>query len=295
MEESYSSARPVAGRLIALDFRPARPLTLLGPALAVLCGALASGGLGLSGQTLLTVVLLLLLCDALLGAWRSLWLHADWRTVLPRNLASAQVWLSLSSDVPTTRLARLSLTISQRIRLARTVVWPLIDSEITGMLIAGVLAICISVVLGLVPTILTVLAMALALLEGQLTGERRGELRAIFEIALPWLIAQTALGSITLFAFVVVMLFTLVYRALLGLAARHVGWTRWNNLAQVGIVLCLILSNEPLAAGIVALGGLAQFLWQSRYQTDLDGRLYAQRAQSYILVAMLITGLALWL
>src|SRR5712692_6596289 len=78
MESSFA-ARPLVGRLIALDIRPTRALTFLGPAWATLCGAIASGGLTLRGQTLLTLTFCFLLSDALLGAWRSLWLQSDWR------------------------------------------------------------------------------------------------------------------------------------------------------------------------------------------------------------------------
>jgi len=295
MDDSFSSARPVVGRLVALDFRPARPLTLLGPIWAVLCGAIATGGLIFHTQWLLKLILLFLLCDALLGAWRALWLHADWRTALPRNLASARIWLSLSGDAPTNLVGRLSRAVAERVRLVRTVIWPLIDSEISGMLVAGILALCISIVLGLVPTILTALALVLALIEGQLSIERGMGLRAIFEITLPWFIAQSAFDYFSWMSLVYAALFTLVYLALLGLATVRKGKWHWlSNAAQATLVLLLIASNTPAGAGIVALGLLAQVLWQSRYRMDRDGRTYAQRVQSYILVGMLVAGLSLW-
>ena len=50
----------------------------------------------------------------------------------------------------------------------------------------------------------------------------------------------------------------------------------------------------PAVAGLIALALLAQVLWQSRYRVTRDGRAYVQRVQSYVLVAMLATGLALW-
>ncbi len=184
---------------------------------------------------------------------------------------------------------------SRRVKYLRSIIWPLIDSEMMGMLVAGVLAVCIAVVLGLVPTILTAIALVVALIEGQLGAERGTGLRALFEITLPWLIAQSAFGYFSWFSLVFILLFTLAYRALLGISTRRQGrWVTWSNVTQLAVVFLLIASNTPAGAGIVGLGLLAQILWQVRLQTDRDGRMYAQRIQSYILVAMLVASLSLW-
>jgi len=294
MEESYP-VRPVLGRLITLDLRPTRPLTLLGPAWAALCGAISSGGFDWRGQSLLVLVLSILLCDALLGAWRALWLHADWRVALPRNLASARVWLILPDDTPAALLPRVWRVMTRRIAFARNVVWPLIDSEIIGMVIAGILAVCIAAMLSPAALALTMVALALALVEGEVGAERGLSLRALIEMTLPWLIAQSAFGSFSWLALFFVLLFTLVYRALLGLTgARQGRWLWWNNVPQLVVVLVLFASNTPVGAGVVALGLLAQVLWQTRWQMDRDGRAYAQRVQSYVLAAMLVVSLSLW-
>jgi hypothetical protein len=88
MEESYS-ARPLIGRWLALELRPTRPLTWLGPGWAVLCGAVASGGVQPRGQLLLLLIFSILVGDVLLGAWRALWLQPDWRDAMPRSNASS--------------------------------------------------------------------------------------------------------------------------------------------------------------------------------------------------------------
>ena len=296
MEESFVSSRPVAGRLVALEFLPARPLTLLGPAWATLCGAIASGGVLTHPQSFLFIVLLFLLCDALLGAWRAHWLRADWRTALPQNLARAQIWLALPDDPSESFRTRLARFVSRRVKFARGVIWPLIDSEIIGMMIAGVLALCIAVVLGWLPTLLTGGALILALIEGQLNLQVGAGLRAIFEITLPWLIAQSALGALSWLTLVFVLGYTLVYLALLDLSAtRNERRVLLSNLTQVAIIVLLIATNTPAGAGMVALGLLAQILWQFRFQADRDGRAYAQRVQSYLLIAMLVTAFSLWL
>ncbi len=288
MEESFVT-RPLVGRLIALDVRPTRALTFLGPAWAALAGAIASGGLTFRAQSLLTLLLTLFLCDAFLGAWRALWLQADWRPALRRSSASAAGWRRASN-------ARWLDRISQRLVYFRQIVWPMIESEILGMIIVGVLTLSVAVVLGQATVLLTSVALLFSLIEGEVGTARGAGLRALTEIALPFLIALATFGSFSWSALVFALLFTLVYRALVGLATtRQMIWIAWSNLGQLAVVLILIAQNAPIGAGVVALGLLGQVLWQARFRFDRDGGAYTRRVQSYVLVAMLVAALSLWL
>ncbi len=294
MEESYS-ARPLVGRWLALDLRPTRPLTFLGPSWAVICGAVASGGLTLRAQTVIFLVFAILLGDVLLGAWRSLWLQSDWRDALRRAAANTPTWFLASDEASRWRIVRVWRQSARRVRFFRTVIWPVIDADMVGMLMLGVLALSVASVLGLLPVVLTLVAMVIALIEGQIDVSHRIWLKTLLEFALPWLIAQSAFGSFSALSLFFTLVFTLVYRGLLGLsAAREDRWIVWNNLAQLVAALVLFASNAPAVAGLIALGLLAQVLWQSRYRVNRDGRAYVQRVQSYVLVAMLATSLALW-
>ncbi|HEX9076825.1 MAG TPA: hypothetical protein VF932_13660 [Anaerolineae bacterium] len=297
MEESFST-RPLVGRWIALDVRPTRPLTFLGPSWAALCGVLASGGLAFRGQSLLFLVLCLLLCDALLGAWRALWLQSDWRDALRRSSMVTPTWLDTSQELSTPRWMRGGQRIRRRVTQFRQVIWPIVDSEIVGLLIIGSLALCIAIVLSQanpVPLALTGVIMLFSLIEGRIGTSRGAGLRSIAEIALPWMIAQTAFGSFSLLSLVFALAFTLVYRALLGLAiTRNSRWMAWSNLPQVLLVLLLVALHTPIGVGLVLLGLLAQILWQVRYYSDRDGQSYARHVQSYVLVAMLVAGFSLW-
>jgi len=291
MDESFST-RPVAGRWMAIDFRPTRPLTILGPAWAMLCGAIASGGLSFRGQSVLFLILSFILCDALLGAWRALWFGSELRVALTRASNRTQTWLDL--DAPSGRLARLRWQIKRRIDFARRVIWPLIDSETIGMFFAGMLGLSLAAVLGTAPFVLTAIAMVLALVEGRVGSTRGAGLRAITEIAIPWLITQSAFNSFSFWALAAALLFTLIYRALIGIAMGQGQWTRWCNLLLLAASVMLWLSNAPLGAGLVALGLIAQLLWQVRYRMDRDGRNYVQRVQSYVLVAMIMMAFSFW-
>jgi hypothetical protein len=297
MEESFST-RPLVGRWIALDVRPTRPLTFLGPSWAALCGVLASGGLAFRGQSILFLVLCLLLCDALLGAWRALWLQSDWRDALRRSSMVTPTWLDTSQELSTPRWMRGGQRIRRRITQFRQVIWPIVDSEIVGLLIIGSLALCIAIVLSQanpVPLALTGVIMLFSLIEGRIGTSRGAGLRSIAEIALPWMIAQTAFASFSWLSLVFALVFTLVYRALLGLAlTRNSRWMAWSNLPQVLLILLLTARHTPIGVGLALLGLLAQILWQVRYYSDRDGQSYARHVQSYVLVAMLVAGFSLW-
>ncbi|MCL4487094.1 MAG: hypothetical protein M1570_03055 [Chloroflexi bacterium] len=294
MEESFS-ARPLVGRWLALDLRPTRPLTFLGPGWAVVCGVIASGSLLLRWQTVILVIFSLLLADVLLGAWRAQWLLPDWREAVRRSMSNAPAWF-IAPDLETQRrIQRVWRQATRRLHFFRTILWPLIDSEVVGMFMIGVLALSVASVLGQLPLLLCAAAMAIALVEGQLEGERAEWLRAIYEITLPWLIAQAAFGFFSWLSLAFVLLFTLVYRGLLGLSsARQNHWLLIVNLAQLAAALVLFAKGAPAIAGVASLTLLAQVLWQTRYRVSRDGRGYVQRTQSYVLVAMLVTGVALW-
>jgi len=292
MEESFST-RPIAGRWIALDFRPTRPVTFLGPTVAALCGVIAAGGLTWHGQSLLIVILALLLCDPLLGAWRALWFGSELRAALDRASLRTSAWSDFD-DYATSRLARLRSQIRRRIAFVRRVIWPLIDSEILGMFFAGILGLALAAVLGQIAVALTMLAMILALIEGRIGTVRGAGLRAIVEITIPWMIASSAFGYFTFWSFAFALVFTLIYRALLGIAQGQGQWLAWINLLDLLVIAMLIASNAIIGAAIVALGLIAHLLWQIHFRLDRNGRGYAQHVQSYILAAMLIAAFSLW-
>ena len=114
------------------------------------------------------------------------------------------------------------------------------------MTMVGALALSVAVVLGQSVVALTLAALILALVEGQVSGERGAYLRALFEVALPWLIAESAFGFFSWLSLFYLLLFTLVYRSLLGLAeTRRTSWLVWSNLAQLLAALALFAGVAP--------------------------------------------------
>ncbi len=246
------------------------------------------------GQPFLLFVLCILLCDAVLGAWRSLWLQSDWQATLRKGALDSPTWFG--DEFGGTGIGNRLRRFFARLRYLRVVVWPLVDSDIVGMFIIGALALGIAVMLGQVAVVLTIVAMALALIEVGIGTSRGAALRAVSEIALPWLIAQSAFGYFTWQSLVFIALFGVSYRALLALATkRNERWILWSNAAQVIVVLLLMASYTPAGVGVVLLALLAQVLWQARYRSDRDGQAYARHVQSYVLISMLVAALSLWI
>ncbi len=292
MEESFRT-RPLFGRWIALDLRATRPLTLLGPAWAALCGAIASGGLLLKGQSILYLVLSLLLCDTLLTAWRVLWSEASWG----KRSRNPHLWFDSYDVNPNPGFPRAFQSAGMRVAGLKDSVASALDSDIVGIVTAGALAASVAAVLGPIPLGLAVVAMVLSIAESRMSGSpgRGAWLKAITEIGLSWSVAELSLGSLSWLSLGYAISFTLIYRSLLGLATtRNSYWLALSNLAQVVVAGLLVVTNTPVGAGIVMLGLVAQILWQARYHEDRDGGAYARQVQSYVLVAMLICGFSLW-
>jgi hypothetical protein len=86
-----------------------------------------------------------------------------------------------------------------------------------------------------------------------------------------------------------------MYFALLGLVSAPSGrWTWLSILIQFGVIGILIAFKVAAGAGIVALGLLAQVLWQARFRVERNGRAYAQHVQSYLMIEMLVVAIMLW-
>lgn len=294
MDEAFTT-RPLVGRWISLEIRPTRPLTWIGPSWAVVCGVLAAGVPAWKPQTLLFPVLALLLCDGFLGAWRALWLQTDWRDALRQTFSNSQGLLSESEPSNNSGWQSVLPRLWTRWAYFCDVIWPIIDSEVIGVIFVGTLALSVAIILGVAPFALSALAMLLGILEGRVGTARGAGLRSIADVAIPWLVAETAMGQFSWLSLLFALLFTLTYRSLLGMATIRRGhWVAWCNIPQLAVGLALIAIHEPVGAGIVLLGLLAQILWQARYHADRDGQTYSRRVQSYVLVTMLIAGLSFW-
>ncbi len=286
--------RPVLGRRIALELRLADPLTWIGPAWATVCGAVASGAFGLSGEAALRLVIAIILTDPLLGEWRSAWVSTNWRAPLAVwKPTPTRSWTLLPYARLNSPAARLSQWISSRAKFWRSAVWPEVGQGLSALVVSGSIALTVALVLGSTAFLVTILALFLAPAEAELGTKRHGGwARALAEIGFAWLIGNAAFATPSGDSVFLAVCFAIAYRGLLSLpSARELGFAI-ANLAQIAVAAVLAGRGALINAGLVGMGLIGQALWQAaaRRKEDYDAT-YVPRVQWFVLAAMLVAAL----
>jgi hypothetical protein len=273
----------------------ARPLTWLGPIAATICGALAAGGLAVSGETLLRVAIAILLTDPLLGAWRAAWVNTDWRRPMQGWQATpTRAWML----VPYARLgspaARFSQWLSSRAKFWREAVVPQVGQSITAIVVTALIALSVALVLGSSAFLLTLGALLLAPIESELGEHGAGRwARAFAEIGMAWLIGDAAI-SLVLPPFdsaLLAALFAATYRGLLSMPTRPRLGLAIANTAQALVIVFLVLRGAMINATVIALLLGAQLLWQTLLRSGRDdARTFLGRVQWFVLAAMVVAA-----
>lgn len=280
----------------------AKPRIWLGPAWAVLCGSLASGRLEFDGRTLLVLLLSLFLGDPLLG---TIWREAS-TIASPSNPTSLSEGpkVRLSSPpytLPGSLANRLILWAEERLSWWRSSFYPRFQASLAGLAFALPLAFVLSILLGQSVVVLIAVALILAAWESLRLHDGRGPsllLRASYAGGVAWLVGYLAFmpslsqvaiprhGEATLWA----LIYTGVLYAFQSIdkGKRDKG-VRLLNLVQIFGVALLVLTREPILAGVAALLLLPQMLLQPVFKR---GRSYLRRTQFFALVAMMVGALA---
>lgn len=289
-----SITQPALGRRIALELRPARPATWLGPAWATLCGVVASGAFVFSGQDVLRLLVAILLTDPLLGAWRAAWVNTDWRApVRAWRPTPTRSWMLLPYARMDSPAARVSQWISSRGKFWRSALWPEVGQSISALVVSGFIALTVALVLSPTAFTITLVALALAPIEAELGTRTFGQIpRALAEIGAAWMIGHSALARPTWQSFALALFFALGYRGVMALASsRDLGFAI-ANLSQVLVGGVLLITGALVHAGIVGICLVAQILWQSlaRHLNEYHST-YLPRVQWFMLAAMLAAAL----
>ncbi len=293
-QEPSLAEQPSLGRRIALELRPAQPITWIGPAWATLCGGLASGALSLSGETLLRFAIVIILTDPVLGAWRAAWVYTNWRAPLSVwKPTPTRSWTLLPYARLNSPAARLSQWISSRAKFWRGAVMPQVGNALSALVVSGLIALTVARVVGEVTFFITLLALAAAPLEAELGAQGAGKwARALGEIGFAWLIGHSAFAMPTWESVLLALFFAFAYRGLLSITgARELGFAI-ANLSQVVVTVLLVARGAMVHAGFIGIGLIAQSLWQAaaRRLNDFDSD-YFPRVQWFILAAMLAAAL----
>lgn len=284
--------------LLGLGAWWAKPRIWLGPAWAVLCGGLASGRLGFNGRTVLVLLLSLFLGDPLLGTiWREASIIAS-----PSNPTSLSEGSKVRlSPLPYTlpgSLADLLFRWSEERLSWWSSVWPRFEAPLAGLAFALPLVFVLAILLG--QSVIILIAMALILVAWESLslhgGKKRSRLlQAFYAGGVAWLVGYLAfIPQVALQrhgeAFPWALIYTGVLYAFQSIdKGERAKGMRVLNLVQIFGVTVLILTREPILAGVAGLLLLPQMLLQPVFKR---GRAYLRRTQFLALMGMMVGALA---
>jgi hypothetical protein len=270
----------------------------LGSAWAALCGAVASGQMGLKTQPLFLLVLVFVLVDPVLGGVWRLVLGTDWFAPFAGGyLSRGEIPLKLlpytSPGSPGYRASRW---------LAEALAWwrrdfrPHVGTEFLSLILTLAMAVTLASFLGRLVTLLTLVAlvlMAVVLFSSRQRGAISFSLRAVLELGLPWLMGHLAFGSLNWESVAFALAYTVVYYArFVLLDGRRRTAMRLLNGSQIVAVALLIIVKEPILAGIAGLLLLPQLLLQPFLWRGEAEWWYLRRSQPWLMAGMLSVALA---
>lgn len=309
------------GHTTQLRFYPIRPIWSVGPGWAAVCGGLAASGLPLSLTTLLSLTLVWLLADPILGA---MWDVGVGHTLSVRGRGIWHRLLSprLPAKAPPVRFLPYTQTGSTGYRLARHLgrishwwretFWPEIGPEFITFVAALGLALLLGAILGRNVLILVLVSFLLSwLVVRSETGDpakvsaRRSRSQkdvttlwhALGEFGIPWLIGATVLGGPTWTAILLAICYTITYFGLIHNVRRF--WLIGASQATVALLLAGL--RHPMAAGATAILLMPQWGLQA-WAANIDsmpgdhlaasGR-YLRCVQPFVIVSMILAALAI--
>ena len=286
------SANFETGQLIRLNI-PTRDRALwLGPAWAVICGLIASGAIVWRGQSLLFAILTILLAD---GIWATLWwtlVETQWSEIFAR-------WKEIEIDHPTRSLPftqsgspadRALRALARSSIWLRSEVWPQRGSSILTGLVSIGLGIIVSILIGWQALALSLAAFALIQLALFMRKIRAGStsiLHGLLAVGLAWLLGHAAFSQINLLSFAIAILFSVAYSGTIEIL-RHEKPSRGWLIPQLLIIILLAILQQPVAAFALTAVLSAQAL----LATVLSGPRFAQSAQWWLMIAMIIAAIA---
>lgn len=286
------------GRLIGLRMEMSSSSIRLGSAWAALCGAVASGQMGLKAQSLLLLLLVLFLVDPVLGGIWRLVVDTDWFAPFARgHLSRGEIpSKSLPYTSPGSPGYRASRWLAGVLAWWRTDFRPHVGAEFLSLILTLAVAMVLASLLRPLVALLTL--VALVLMAVVLFFRRREaisfSLRAILELGLPWLIGHLAFGSLNWKSVAFALAYTVAYYACFVLLdGRRRSAMRLLNGSQIVAVALLIILKEPILAGIAGLLLLPQLLLQPFLWRGEAEWWYLQRSQPWLMAGMLTAGLAI--
>jgi len=287
---------------MTLLLSPTRAAISLGPAWAVLCGAIAAQRWQWQGSTLLALAVSALIAEVLWSSWRA-HLRTDWRAVLASHPLPPRrrLAVSLPYTKPSSPLGRALGRLQQVWRWTREA-----PAEQSAVFVAALVLLPVTLVLaalvGRQMFLLSLAAQALALIEWRTHhhGHAGHVFQASIEILLPWLAGHTMLAPITPTSLLLACCFGLTYQGALGLETVHQetgssrSWSLFLFFAGQAIAATALLFAPTsharfLVAGIgLLLAPQALLLVYAEKATEQPS--FLRRAVPFVMVSMAIAA-----
>ena len=302
------------GRITQFRLHPIRPLWTVGPGWAAVGGALASGGLALTPQTLLTLALVWLLADPVLGVVWDLGVGDTslvgkggiWRRLFSPHLPDVAPPLRfLPYTQPNSPGRRLAARLS-RLRLWwHATFWPEAGAEFAALVAALGLALLLGVILGrsaLALVLFYIVLSWLAVLSEKGYTPFHSSLqqpksivtlwRALADFGIPWLLGALVLGKPGWVVLALGICYSITYFGLIRQATQPTSDFRLIGASQATAAWLLIGLRHPLAAGATAILLLPQ--WGLRNWADHPAACgpYLRGIQPFVILAMLGAAVA---
>ncbi|MBI4758409.1 MAG: hypothetical protein HY783_05345 [Chloroflexi bacterium] len=297
------------GRLLDLSLRPARRLTWFGPSWALLCGAVASGGLGLSKLAVLRLLVAFVLAEPILGGVYRVTVFGLAHARLPGRVAPGPLGAEtrlprLPFTQPGSPSARLVTGLEALLARWAWPTWSLVRLSVLELGFLLLVASALALLLGEQVFAVTLASLAVALAQAWLWGRRGQEslgLLAVFDFSLPWLVGYFSFRPDPALApghwralFAALGLYSLIYLACVGLRAgkpKGPGLIAIFTL-QLVAAACLLAFGSPLLAvtEVLLLYGQA-ILAPALIKTD-NRSWYLTETQYYLMGSLLATSLA---
>lgn len=287
----------IPGHLAGLEGRLARPFWGVLGFWSVFCGALATGQPRWGSEDALTLGLAWLLAAL---AWGSLWDLAagtDWFRPLADDLPPLPPVgrISLPFTQSESPGGRVSRRLSQVSRWWRGSFWPVAGPALLGMLVAGVLAVVLSLLL---PDRLHSLNLALLafMVLGAIQRARGKDWlagQALVLVGLPWLAGHLAFAELGAHSLSLAVAFSVAAWGALRLGQEMVRGNWLLNAGMAASVGLLVVVRQPLAAGAVGLLLFGQMVVNLSPRFDRAPALAVRRTWPWLMLAMLVAALAL--
>ena len=276
--------------LIRLSAQWRRGGAWLGPAWAVVCGLIASAGFRWESGRVIAALVALVVAEGLLAAFWTAVAETDWATPLEhwRTWNDGQPVKPLPYAQPGSAAEHFAIVLGQLRDWAARDLLPQYGAVLASLVVAPVIALILSAVLGASAILVCILSLALAQLALALcrgNGKPDALLRGAVLITLPCLLGFSLYKPISWEIIAVSIGFGVAYAGVFSTQPASRLANVWWNLGQVIVLALLVATRHSVGAFIFAILWLPQFLIQAQPKPS--------RAQWWLMAGMLVASISI--